>query len=50
MRDDSILFSASVTKMFVTVAVMQQVEQGKFIRKSGQWQVVASHQSTLPNP
>jgi CubicO group peptidase (beta-lactamase class C family) len=29
MRDDSILFSASVTKMFVTVAVMQQVEKGK---------------------
>jgi CubicO group peptidase (beta-lactamase class C family) len=28
MRDDSLLFSASVTKMFVTVAVMQQVEQG----------------------
>ena len=28
MRDDSILFSASVTKMFVTVALMQQVEKG----------------------
>jgi beta-lactamase class A len=29
MRDDSILFSASVAKMFVTVAVLPQVEKGR---------------------
>ena len=28
MRDDSILFSASVAKILVTVAVLQQVEKG----------------------
>jgi CubicO group peptidase (beta-lactamase class C family) len=31
MRNDSILFSASVAKMFVTVAVLQQVEKGRLV-------------------